>query len=277
MRSRITFAAAATLFLAACGGGGLSAPPGLAFGLPDPAVVTYVSGDTSVMDIDAGGQAMQATAGISTTLGATFARAAEGVRVTLTVQDLVASMTNPMASTSADESGISGPLVMNLDRRGAVTVISQPQVSETASQFFQPLSLAHGMFPRLPGRAAKVGESWTDTIRFEGAQGPTSVAAVSVMTYTVVGDTVVDGHGLGKLDLKGTSESSAAGIITGMDFKQSLTGTISGWVLWDQARGLMVESYGEADGRGSMEVSAAPFPLGVRLRAQSRVRLQPGK
>lgn len=213
----------------------------------------------------------------STTLGASFARAAEGVQVTLTVQDMVASMTNPMASASADESGISGPLVMNLDRRGAVTVVSQPQVSETASQFFQPLNLAHAMFPRLPGRAASVGESWTDTIRYEGAQGPASVSVVSVMTYTLVGDTVVDGHSLVKLDLKGTSESSAGGITTGMDFKQSVTGTLSGWVLWDQGRGLMVESYGDMDGRGTMEVSAAPFPLGLRVRAQSKVRLQPGK
>jgi hypothetical protein len=229
------------------------------------------------MDIDAGGQSMQATVASRMTLGASFARAAEGVQVTLTVQDLAGSVINPMATESADESGISGALVMNLDRRGAVTVVSQPQVSETASQLFQPLNLAHGLFPRLPGRAAGLGESWTDTLRYEGTQGPASVSVVSVMTYTVAGDTVVGGRSLVKLDMKGTSESSAGGVTTGMDFKQSLTATISGWVLWDQGRGLMVESYGEADGSGSMEVSAAPFPLGLRVRSQSRVRLQPGK
>jgi hypothetical protein len=237
--------------------------------------VTYLMTDTSLMDIDAGGQAMQATMGSAVSLGASFARAAEGVQVTLEVKDLAATVGNPMGSQSADESGIKGPLVLGLDRRGAVTVISQPELTEAAGQFFQPLSVAHGMFPRLPGRAAAVGESWTDTVRYEGEQGPGSVKALAVLTYTVAGDTLLNGRSLVKLAVKGNSESSASGVITGMDFTQAVTGTLTGWVLWDQQRGLMVESYGDSDGRGTMEVAAAPFPLGLRVRTQSRVKLQP--
>lgn len=276
MRSRAAVAAVASLTLAACGGGGPSAPPGLAYGLPNPVAVGYVMTDTALMDIDAGGQAMQATMGSAATLGATFARAAEGVQVTLEVKDLAATVGNPMGSQSADESGITGPLVVSLDRRGAATVVSQPQLTETASQFFQPLGVAHGMFPRLPGRAAAVGESWTDTIRYEGAQGPGSVKAQSVVTYTVAGDTLVDGRSLVKIAMKGTSESSATGVITGMDFSQAVAGTVTGWVLWDQQRSLMVESFGDSDARGTMEVSAAPFPLGLSVKTRSRVKLQPG-
>lgn len=275
MRSRAAVAAAVSLSLVACGGGP-SAPPGLAFGLPSPATATYVMGDTSLMDIDAGGQAMQASVSSAMTLATTFGRAAEGVQATFELKDLAATVGNPMGSQSADESGISGTLVVNYDRRGAATVVSQPQLTETASQFFQPLGVAHGIFPRLPGRAAAVGESWTDTIRYEGVQGPGTVKATTVVTYTVAGDTVVDGLSLVKLDTKGTSESSAGGVITGMDFTQTLTGSFDGWVLWSLQRGLMVESYTASDGRGSMEVSAAPFPLGVRVKAQSRVKLQPG-
>lgn len=275
MRSRAAVTAFATLSLAACGGGP-SGPPALAYGLPDPAAVTYVMTDTAVMDIDAQGQNMQANMGSAATLGATFARAAEGVQVTLEVRDLAATVGNPMGSQSADESGITGPLVLGLDRRGAVTVVSQPQLTETASQFFQPLSVAHGMFPRLPGRAAALGQSWTDTIRYEGAQGPGSVKAETVLTYTVEGDTLVGGRSLVKISLGGTSESSAGGVITGMDFTQAVAGTVTGWVLWDQQRSLMVESYAASDARGTMEVSAAPFPLGLRVRTQSRVKMQPG-
>ncbi|NJD18407.1 MAG: hypothetical protein FIA95_03890 [Gemmatimonadetes bacterium] len=275
MSSRPAAAVVTTVFLAACGGGGPSGPPGLAYGLPNPAAITYVMADTSVMDIDAGGQAMQATVASAVTLGATFAPAAEGVQVTLEVKDLAATVGNPMGSQSADESGITGPLVVSLDRRGAATVVSQPQLTDVASQFFQPLSVAHGRFPRLPGRAAAVGESWTDTIRYEGSQGPGSVKALSVVTYTVAGDSVVDGRSLVKLALKGTSESSATGVITGMDFSQAVTGSVTGWVLWDQQRRLMVESYADQDGKGTMEVSAAPFPLGLRMKTQSRVKLQP--
>jgi hypothetical protein len=228
------------------------------------------------MDIDAGGQSMQATVRSAATLGAVFARSGDGLRVTMTVEDLDARVANPMASVSADESGVKGALVFTMDRRGAVTLVSQPEVAGETAQFFQPLSMAHGLFPRLPGRAAGVGESWTDTIRIDGDQGPGSVQSVMVVQYTVAGDTLVGGRSLVKIDLKATSEASVRGVTTGMDFTQSITGTQEGWVLWDQQRSLMVESYATNDGRGTMDVSAAPFPLGVRIRSTSRVKLHDG-
>lgn len=275
MRSRTLTLTALSLGLAACGGGGPSAPPGLAYGLPQSASVRYVSGDTATMDIDAGGQAMQARVTARTTLSAAFARAGEGVQVTMTVEDLDARVVNPMATVTADESEIDGPVVFTLDRRGVSTVVSQPVVGENAGQFFQPVIVAHGFFPRLPGRAAAVGESWTDTIRMEGAQGQGgSISSVMNVTYTVAGDTVVDGRSLVKIDLEGSSDTSAEGVTSGMDYTQTVAGSVTGWVLWDQQRNLMVESYQTTDGQGSMEISAAPFPLGVRVRGVSRVRLQ---
>jgi hypothetical protein len=59
-----------------------------------------------------------------------------------------------------------------------------------------------------------------------------------------------------------------------MDFTQSLKGSAGGWVLFDLGRRLMVESYSDGDLRGSMDVSAAPVPLGVRVRSRSWVKLQ---
>jgi len=275
MRFRVPVLAFLTLAASTCGGGP-SGPPGLAYDLPRTSQVRYVTGDTSTMDIDAGGQAMQAFVNVSTTLGAAFARAAGGVEVTMTVEDMDARVSNPMGSVAADEGGVEGTLVFTMDRRGAATLVSQPTTSETAGQFFQPLSLAHGFFPRLPGRAAGVGESWTDTIRVEGEQGMGSVSAVTVVTYTVAGDSALAGLSLVKIGLEGASEATARGATMGMDFTQTVTGTLSGWALWDPQRGLLVESYTESDGRGSMEVAAAPFPLGLRVRSQSRVRLQEG-
>jgi hypothetical protein len=227
------------------------------------------------MDIDAGGEAMQATMASAATLGATFTRSADGVQASFELKSLSARVGNPMGSQSADGSGVTGLLVVSFDRRGAATVVSEPRLTEAASQFYQPLSVAHGIFPRLPGRAAAVGESWTDTIRYQGAQGPGNVNATTIVTYTVEGDTVVGGRSLVKLAMKGTSESTASGVITGMNFSQAVAASLSGWVLWDQQRGLMAESWADADGRGTMDVSAAPFPLGLRVRMQSRVKLQP--
>lgn len=268
--------AVAPFVLGACAGGGPASPPGLAYGLPQPASVRYLTGDTALMDIDAGGQAMQAAVSSGATFATTFARAGEGIRVTLTVEDLDARVSSPAGSASADEAGIRGPLVFDLDRRGAATIVSQPTVTEATGEFFQPLSVAHGFFPRLPGRAAALGERWTDTIQVEGDQGASSLNQTTVVTYTVAGDTLVQGRNLVRIDLTGTVRTSSRGVTMGMDFTQDLSGTLRGWVLWDQGRGLLVESYTETDGRGSMEVAMAPFPLGVRLKGQSRVKLQEG-
>ena len=276
MRSRLTLATALSLALGACGGGPAS-PPGLAYGLPDPPSVTYVSGDTAIMDIDANGQAMQARVMAAATYATSFARAEDGIQVTMTVQDLDARMSNPAGPpASADESGIDGPLVFTLDRMGAATIQSEPKVNQAAQQFFQPLLLAKTFFPPLPGRGVDAGASWTDTIRAEGPQGEGTVSMTLVATYTVAGDTVVDGRSLVRIDMDGTTEASASGMIAGMDFSQSGSGTASGWVLWDMARGLMAESYTETDLRGTMDVSAAPFPLGMRVRQQGRVKLVEG-
>ena len=274
MRARSALPLATLVTVAACGGGGPGAPPGLAYALPTPPAVTYVSGDTANMDIDAGGESMQARTTGRTTMEVAFTRAPEGLQVSLGITDLDGRVSTPMSSASADENGIDGALVFTMDRQGSVTVVSQPELTNEASQFFQPLMLAHSLFPRLPGRAAQVGEQWTDTITFDGPQGPGRVKGVTILTYTVAGDSVVGGRGLVKLDVAGTTETTASGVITGMDFSQSVKGTTEGWVLFDVGRSLMVESYADDDLRGSMDVSAAPFPLGLRLRSRSWVKLQ---
>ena len=277
MRVRLPVLMAASFTLAACGGGGPPSPAGLGYSLPDPATATYVTGDTVNVDIDAGGQSMQQRVTVSTTYGATFTRAADGIQVALEVQDLKGRVTQPMGGPiTLDDSGIDGPLVFTLDRRGVVSLVSAPTLSEQAALYFTPLSTASSFFPRLPGTAVNVGDSWTDTIRVEGSEGVGEVSASSILTYTVEGDTMVDGRSLVKITYTGTQQSSSSGLIQGMDFNQEVSGTTEGHVLWDMGAGLMVERFADSQGRGSMEVSVAPMPLGLRVRSQSIVKLAGG-
>ena len=277
MRARLAAFAAVSLGLAACGGGGPPSPAGLAYSLPDPATATYLSGDTVNVDIDAGGQSMQQRVAIAVTYGATFTRAAEGIQVSMEVQDFNARVTQPMGGpVTVDGSGIDGPLVFTLDRRGDATLVAEPTLSGQVQEMFPSLTTAHSFFPGLPGTAVDVGETWTDTLNIEGPQGTGEVNAMSIITYTVVGDTVVDGRGLTKITYTGTQEASSAGVTMGMDFTQQVSGTMEGYVLWDMGAGLMVERFTDSEGRGSIEVSAAPFPLGIRARSQSTVRLVEG-
>ncbi len=277
MRVRALLSVTTLALLAACAGGGPASPPGLAYSLPDPPQLVYEQGDTMNMDIDAGGQSMQVTVNMASTLGASFVRSGDGFEVTLEVQDLAARLNNPVAGVvRADESGIDAPVVFTMDRRGRTTLVSAPELDETTEQFFSPITVASSMFPRVPGRAVEPGYMWTDTVNIDGQQGGGTVKSVSVLNYTVVGDTVVDGRSLLRFDFEGTVESASAGVTAGMDFTQNASGDASGYVLWDMQRSLVVEMFSEGDMRGSMEVAAAPFPLGMRMRAQSRMKLKDG-
>jgi hypothetical protein len=239
--------------------------------------VTYVMGDTTNVDIDAGGQMLQMRMTAGGTFGASFARAADGVEVTLSVEEFNARMTQPMgAPVSYDGGGLDEPIVFTMDRRGAVTVVDEPQLSGDAQQFFTPLSTAHSFFPRLPGGSVDVGQTWTDTIRYDGAEGQGEVSAVVVLTYTAAGDTVVDGQSLAKFTFEGTTESETTGSMQGADFAQSVSGDMEGHVLWDMNAGIMVEHFTDSDARGDMEVSMAPFPLGLRARQQRTIRRAEG-
>jgi hypothetical protein len=145
-----------------------------------------------------------------------------------------------------------------------------------ATEFFQPLAIAHSVFPGLPGGPASVGDSWVDTVRFEGEQSGGNVSSLSVLTYTLVGDTVAGGRSLVRIDFEGTSEVAAQGVMQGSEFSQNVNGDLTGWVLWDPQRSLLVEAHNASQARGSMEISAAPYPLGLRVRQRGVVRLQEG-
>jgi hypothetical protein len=277
MRLRAFVPATVAAVLSACAGGGPASPPGIAYSVPDPASVVYEQGDTTNIDIDAGGQSMQARVLIGTTMRASFARAPDGVEVTLDVENLDARMNNPAAGTvRADESTIDAPVVFTMDRRGRATLVSEPDLDDNTGQFFQPLSIVHGMFPRLPGRAVGLGGSWVDTVHVDGKQGAGTVKATTVLTYTVAGDTVLAGRNLVRFDFEGVVESVSRGVTGGMDFTQDAKGDMTGYVLWDMQRSLVVESFSEGEARGSMEIAAAPFPLGMRMRSHTRLKLKEG-
>lgn len=268
---------AGILAFSACGPGGPPGPPGLAYGVPDPAAVTYLSGDTARVDIDAGGQSLQARMASESRLGVAFTRVAEGVQVSVTVEDLSARMSQPMGGPiTADEGTVDGPLLFTMDRRGAVSRITEPEVKGNGRQFVQPLAMAHTMFPRLPGRGLDAGGSWTDTVRFSGTSAGSEVTSVTVYTYTVAGDTIVDGRSLVRIVSDGTSEQTSKGAIAGQDFEQSVSGDVDGVYLWDMSRGLLDRSQVDVDMRGTMTVAAAPFPLNIRIRGQSFMRLDGG-
>lgn len=265
--------------LIACGGGAPAEPPpppALAYELPEAPTAIYVQGDTAVVQVDAGGQMIDVTVASRATMSMTFEPAADGaVRVTATIDELDARATNPMAPPqTTDESEISGPVVFTLSRRGEGTLVSAPDIGDAARTFISPGVMAATFFPRLPARAVDPGDTWTDTITVATDEEGTAMDATSIITYTARGDTAVDGTSLLLVTMTGEDERRVEGNMQGMDMLQEAAGTSEGYFLWDAARRLPVEVVYTTDSTGTMEVTAAPFPLGLRAESTTRIELQ---
>ena len=72
---------------------------------------------------------------------------------------------------------------------------------------------------------------------------------------------------------QGETEQTTRGSQAGFEMSQAVTGTTVGRFLWDMERRLLRSLESRSELTGTMEVSAAPFPLSVRVRSLSRTLL----
>ncbi len=259
-----------TTLLASCGGGP-PAPPALAYRVPAEPEVSYAVTDTGAISIQALGQSLSLDVGSAASYRLVFARAEDGVQVTLSVEELAATIALPMAGPmSIDEGSVMGELVFRLDRRGDVTVVSMPEIDAAAGQLVPPQQIAHSFFPGLPGRAVSIGDTWTDTIAYESDVGG---GQTSILEYTVVGDTLVEGRSLLSIAFQGTADMTQALSMQGTEISQATNLVIEGRVLWDLQRGIMFERVTNATGTGTVRAALLPAELPTRFELRSRVRL----
>jgi hypothetical protein len=268
------------LGLAACAGpGGMSPGGGLMYQVPESPSVVYLTGDTANIDIDAGpmGNLRMRQTGTST-MAVTFARGAEGIQVTLTYQELNARLSQPMGGAqTATEADLEGDLVFTLDPQGHSALVSLPEIKGMAGELANPNALVYELFPRLPGGPVNPGESWTDTLHYRVETGQGEVESTSVMTYTLQGDTVLDGVSLLHITMLGNSDIIGMGVTEGMEVTQIFSGDVKGTILWDAARSLYVSGDFETDMDGTVEVPAAGMPpMPMKVSGKSHVKLQGG-
>jgi hypothetical protein len=266
------------LGVSACAGpGGTSPDGGLVYRVPESPSVTYVTGDTSSIEIDAGpmGNMRMRSTGAAT-VGVTFARAEGGVQVTATIQELNARLTNPMGGAqTATAADVEGDIVFSMDGKGHATVVSLPTTKGAAGQLANPEGMVYEFFPLLPGKAVAPGGTWTDTLHYRIEIDEGNTEATSIMTYTLVGDTLVDGRTLLHIAMTGTGDVTGSGVTEGMDVLQVFSGDITGTILWDPARSLYVSGTFERDMDGTVEVPAAGMPpMPMTVSGRSHVKLQ---
>lgn len=262
--------------VSACAGGAgpsSSSPPVLGYSVDGAVNHSYSQADTTSLDLDMQGQVIDVRIRQTALLDMALAPTPEGVQVTATWPDLTVVMTNPMGPAErTTEDDVDGALVFTLDPRGAAEVVSVPTLKGSAPQMVVPQGIAQGFFPRLPGTPPTPGMSWTDTVAYEADIQGAQTSSETVFTYTVAGDTLVEGRSLLKVAMDGEGTTSQGGVTQGMNFTQELTGSEDGFFLWDLEAGVMRYRWTETAYSGTMSVAAAPFPLGVSLRGVSHVR-----
>lgn len=264
----------AALSVGGCGAGPPSPSGALGFGLPTSPTATYVTGDSLEVSVRSPLGNLTIAMHSAMTLGMTFAEAPGGVEVTATVEDFAASLENPMTgTTSADESGVEGPLVFRIDPRGEATVSALPVVAGGVEQLRPFLSLPHEIFPRLPGRAVEPGASWIDTVAWSGTGDSGDFASTTVFTYTLSGDTVVAGATLLRVAVGGDVTLEGSTGAQGASLEQRLTGTTTGAYLWDPNGGLVHEAHLDRVLEGTVTVTSMNLPeMPVRATGTFHIR-----
>jgi hypothetical protein len=259
--------------LAACAGG----MPALGYGMPDPGDVRYSYGDTTVISVSMMGQSLELTQQGIADYAVAFAPAPEGVNVTMSLTDLTGTIIQPMGGpVSIDEHDVQGALVFSLDRQGNATVAEQPEVALEASQFVSGLALAHGFFPGLPDQVVAVGDTWTDTVSYEGQESAGDRSETAILHYSVAGDTTVAGRDLLRIDVEGVRKITGDVEVSGMAVTQSAEVEVAGHVLWDVEAGVMFERRTTASGSGTVSVPMTPNPIPLRVERTQTIRLREG-
>ena len=265
------FAAATVLVLTACGGGG---PVPLGYSMPSTPQVTYLYGDTTTIEVSVMGQTMGIDMEGFAEYAVTFADRPDGVGVTIRAQELSVQAQNPMAGVqAADESHVDGDLSFDLDSEGDATITATPDIDVRASRMFSGLTTPHTFFPALPARAVRAGDVWVDTLSYSGEAESGPASENTILTYSVVGDTVVAGRDLTLIRFEGTTELSLTFAVADQNARVTADLAVNGHVLWDAAAGVMYELDRRGRGTGTANVPVAPVPLPVEIDTRQQARL----
>lgn len=236
----------------------------LAYGVPDNPSATYHMADTLITSMNTPTGSMDVNVTTAATLTTAFDADPEGVRVTATIQSLSTTMTNPMTGAQTLEPEATGDYVFVLDPSGNVNVLSTPEIEGPAGSTSIVAGMAYEMFPHLPGAAVQPGESWSNTVTRSQETPEASVTTTNVYSYTLVGDTVVDGRTLVKIAVAAEVETSGTVEIGGgMSADQTITGTDTGFALWDMAAGQLHSVKIERDYTGSMSTPMGSIPMEI--------------
>jgi hypothetical protein len=238
-----------------------TAPAGLrlAYAAAAPLTVTYQFSDSSGFNIRGGAIGdIRVSARAQGTAEATYAPKGTDVELRLRVTDLDGSFTNSAmgGSNAVTEADVQGEAVLTVSPQGVLTIGQLPTTSRTA----QGIGMGAGFFRRftvrLPHSAVPRGASWSDTVTTTEEGSGIRSTVRDVVTATWARDSVVAGRTLNVITHTAQRTLEVAGTSDGVEIAQKLSGTASGYTLWDGQRNLVVERFETTDLSGSFDLPA---------------------
>ncbi len=194
-----------------------------------------------------------------------------GIGVVGTVVGFNAVSANSLAGIrTADADDIDGPFALVLSPGGHVEVGTMP-VFDTAVADLSPFpGIAFEIFPRLPAYPVGPGDSWVDTVSWYVVDEVTASTNNTIYRYTLVGDTLIGDRTLLKFDVRGEVSLETVQGEEDEQSTQEMTGTTTGFVLWDTEFNLpaYLESHREMEGTNTVPGAGA-----IRMTISGPVRI----
>ena len=275
MTRRALLTIIATVSAAGCTGPGAPSPADtLSYGVPSPPTAVYHIADSMSIDVNSPAGGVALTGAGSATMGLAFRTDPGGVYVTGTVEAFAGSFANPMMGTqTAGLDDLSGNLEVVVSRHGVEDLVSFPDLSGPISQVSSFPALAYLLFPRLPDGAVDPGATWMDTVNASTEAGGASTTTATVSTYTLVGDTLVDGRSLVHIAVANEVTIDTSMKEGGMSITQNVSGATDGFVFWDPELRLVAYAEFERDLEGTMSMGPMAS-MGMAITGPTRIRLE---
>jgi hypothetical protein len=274
LRFRVIAAATvAAVGLIACGPAVPEAPSPVALEYRAPMVeqMLYTVADTATFSVDSG--AMGVMAVTAAFVGTAHLRlVGEGDHVAGEIRFLSfhgSFDAEPHAVHPVDERDIDGSFTVRIDPRGRYELVDTPRLSQDLLDVASAESMVRPLFVYLPARPAAAGDQWVDTVTTVERGDGTVTRARSVITTTLVGDTLVDGRPLLLLRTRAENEIEVAGGSGGVAVRQRMSGVTTGTVVWDDRLHLLIERREEGHLTGTLDMegtAAGGLPLTAEVR-----------
>ncbi len=251
----------------------------LEYRVPRDQVLKYQFSSNMTQDLEVGGQSIQNIINLDLLFSAKAKGFEENNHLLLvTIDSAKTNVKSPQGSFSPEMSLVFGksfnltlsPLGKELKMSGADTIkYNLGQAGErTLSSNFQTI------FPDLPGKPVKIGDSWTTNDTINVKEGAVNMRMTFVSVNTLQGFEMVDGHECAKVTAKSTGKLGGEGEQMGANLH--FDGDIQSNNVWYFAynEGTFIKSISDGLSKGTVAVTGAQkmtIPMTMKTKFEAKL------